>query len=120
MTALVWLGVAAIGGGSALLRFQLDSFVQSRLLGEFPAGTLVVNLLGSFCLGLLTGLGIGGDTLLLTGTALLGSFTTFSTLMLETERLGEEGDTQLGLLNLVASLVGGLAVTALGWWLGSL
>ncbi len=89
---LVWIGAALVGGVGALARFHLDAFVELPSAGEFPLGTLVVNLLGAFCLGLLTGLSITGDTLLVAGTALLGSFTTFSTVMLETERLGEEGE----------------------------
>jgi fluoride exporter len=118
MSVVVWIGVALLGGVGALLRFRLDGFVQSRFAGEFPLGTLVVNLSGSFALGLLTGLSVTGDTLLLVGTATLGSFTTFSTWMLETERLAEEGDGWIGLLNVGGSLAGGLIAAALGWLLG--
>ena len=56
-----------------------------------------------------------GDALLLTGTALLGSFTTFSTWMLESERLAERGEGGLALVNLAGSLALGLAAVALGW-----
>jgi CrcB protein len=119
MTALVWIGVALLGGVGALLRFRLDALVQVRFAGEFPLGTFAVNLAGSFCLGVLTGLSVTGDTLLLAGTALLGSFTTFSTWMLETERLGEEGQERLALLNLGVSFGGGLAAALLGWVLGA-
>jgi len=118
-TALVWVGAALLGGVGALARFQLDSFVELPAVGEFPLGTLAVNLLGSFCLGLLTGLSITGDALLLEGTAALGSFTTFSTVMLETERLGEEGESPLALANLAISFAGGLVAAALGWILGA-
>ena len=62
--ALVWVAAALLGGLGALARFHLDAFVQLPSAGEFPLGTLVVNLLGAFCLGLLTGLSITGDTLL--------------------------------------------------------
>lgn len=55
--------------------------------------------------------------MLLDGTALLGSFTTFSTVMLETERLGEEGERQLAVLNLAVSFARVAAVA--GWILGS-
>jgi CrcB protein len=119
MSALVWIGVALLGGVGALLRFRLDALVQMRVAGEFPLGTFVVNLAGSFCLGALTGLAVTGDTLLLAGTALLGSFTTFSTWMLETERLGEEGQERVALLNLGFSFGGGLAAALLGWALGA-
>jgi len=116
---VTWLGVAALGGVGALLRFHLDARVQERARGRFPLGTLVVNLAGSFTLGLLTGLGVTGDALLLAGTALLGSFTTFSTWLLETERLGEDGESRAGVANLAVSLVAGLAAAGLGWAIGA-
>lgn len=116
---VLWASAAFVGGVGALARFQLDSFVEARVAGQLPLGTLTVNLLGSFCLGLLTGLSVTGDTLLLAGTALLGSFTTFSTVMLESERLGEEGEPRLALANLALSVAGGLAAAVAGWSLGA-
>lgn len=118
MTILVWLGVALLGGVGALLRFRLDGAVQGRFGGEFPLGTLAVNLLGSFCLGVLTGLSVTGSALLLDGTAMLGSFTTFSTWLLETERSGEEGEGRVAIGNVAVSLAGGVAAALLGWLLG--
>ncbi|MDP9257271.1 MAG: fluoride efflux transporter CrcB [Actinomycetota bacterium] len=118
-TALVWIAVALVGGTGAILRFVLDDAVQGRLAGEFPFGTLAVNGLGSFLLGLLHGAGVTGDQLLLAGTALLGSFTTFSTWMLETERLAEDGGAGLSLTNVFGSLAVGLAAVALGWVIGA-
>jgi fluoride exporter len=120
MTLLVWAGVAALGGLGALLRFHLEAVVQSRSSSEFPFGTLAVNLLGSFLLGLLTGLGVTGDTLLLAGTGLLGSFTTFSTWMLETERATEDGESRVALANLVVPIATGLGAAAAGWAIGAL
>ena len=73
-TPLVWIAVALAGGLGAILRFELDGAVQGRLAGEFPFGTLTVNGLGSFLLGLLHGAGVTGDQLLLAGVALLGSY----------------------------------------------
>jgi CrcB protein len=118
-SSLVWVGAALVGGAGALLRFHLDSFVELRAAGELPVGTLVVNLVGAFALGVLTGASVTGDALLVAGTALLGSFTTFSTVMLETERLGEEGEGRLALVNLALSFAGGLAAAGLGWILGA-
>lgn len=119
MSGLVWTGVALLGGVGAVLRLRLDALVQLRAAGEFPLGTLAVNLVGSFCLGLLTGLSVTGDALLLAGTALLGSFTTFSTWMLETERLAEDGEGRLALANLAFSLGGGVGAALLGWLVGA-
>jgi CrcB protein len=118
-TVLVWVGAGLLGGFGALARFHLDALVELPVAGEFPLGTLVVNVLGAFCLGLLTGLSVTGDALLLGGTAVLGSFTTFSTVMLETERLGEEGERGLALANLAVSFTGGLVAAGLGWILGA-
>jgi fluoride exporter len=119
VSTLVWIGVGLLGGVGALLRFHLDAATQTRFGGEFPLGTLAVNLAGSFVLGLLTGLGVVGDALLLAGTATLGSFTTFSTWMLETERLSEEGEARLAGANVAVSLCAGLLAAGLGWLLGA-
>lgn len=119
MSVLVWLGVAALGGVGAVLRLRLDALVQLRTDGEFPLGTFAVNVVGSFCLGLLVGLGIGGDALLLAGTGLLGSFTTFSTWMFETGRLAEDGEARIALANVGVSICAGLGAGALGWLIGA-
>jgi fluoride exporter len=120
MTVALWIGVGCLGALGAVLRFRLDGIVQLRATGGFPVGTLAVNVAGSFCLGLLTGLSVAGDELLLAGTALLGSFTTFSTWMLETQRLAEEGDGGLAAANVLVSLAAGLAAALAGWGLGAL
>jgi len=86
---------------------------------SFPFGTLAVNVLGSLVLGVLHGAGVTGDALLLAGTALLGSFTTFSTWMLETEGLRENGESRLAAANVLVSLALGLAAVALGWAAGA-
>jgi fluoride exporter len=118
-SALVWAGVALVSGVGACLRFLLDLAVQRRRPGRFPLGILVVNGLGAFALGVLHGAGVTGDGLLLAGTALLGSFTTFSTWMVQSERLAAEGDGALALLNLAGSLAVGLVAVVLGWVLGA-
>jgi CrcB protein len=119
VSVLVWLGVGLLGGLGAILRFRLDALVELHAGGEFPLGTLTVNLVGSFVLGILYGTGVGGDGLLLAGTATIGSFTTFSTWMFETERLMEDGDDALALVNVVVSLGAGLAVAVAGWAIGA-
>jgi CrcB protein len=116
---VVWSGVAALGGVGAVARFELDRAVQSRLDTELPVGTLVVNGLGSFLLGLLVGADVTGDALLLAGTAALGSFTTFSTWMLETQRLAEDGEDGFAVGNVLGSIVVGLTAAGAGWWLGA-
>jgi CrcB protein len=118
VTAQLWLGVGVLGGVGALGRFLLDAAVSLRLGRQFPAGTLAVNASGAFLLGLLVGLGVGGRALLLAGTATLGSYTTFSTWMLESHRLGEDGELRLALVNLTVSLLAGVTAAAVGRALG--
>jgi fluoride exporter len=111
--------LAILGGIGAIARFLLDGAVASRLGRAFPFGTLAVNLTGAFALGALTGAAVGGDTLRLAGVGFLGAYTTFSTWAFEAHRLGEDGRTRLGLANLLASLVLGIACAWLGRELGA-
>jgi CrcB protein len=117
---LLWLGVALVSGTGALLRFALQAAVWRRLRGSFPVGTFVVNVAGSLILGVLHGAGVGGDTWLLLATALLGSFTTFSTWMVESEGLAASRRGHIAAANIGFSLALGLAAVALGWATGSL
>jgi CrcB protein len=119
VTIAIWIGVGLIGGIGAVSRFAVDSAVQRRSRSELPLGTLVINVAGSFVLGLLTGLSITGNTLLLAGTALLGSFTTFSTWMLETQRLAEDGELTYALANIGLSVAAGLCAAGGGWVIGA-
>ena len=118
MSPLAWVGVALLGGVGAIVRFALDGAVSDRIGGAFPLGTMAVNLSGAFLLGLVTGLTLHGDALTLSGTATLGSYTTFSTWMLETQRLREDGEIVLAVVNIVLSLAAGLGAAALGRALG--
>jgi CrcB protein len=114
----VWAAVAVIGGFGAVLRFLVDGAVSARVGPSFPYGTLVVNVSGAAVLGLLTGLAPGREVALLAGTAAVGSYTTFSTWMFETQRLGEDRQVRPLVANLAVSLVAGLAAAAAGRWLG--
>ncbi|HVW87969.1 MAG TPA: fluoride efflux transporter CrcB [Gaiellaceae bacterium] len=118
MSIAVWIGVACLGGCGALARFLLDGAIGSRLGGEFPWGTFAINVSGSFVLGLLVGAAVAGNALVLAGTATIGSYTTFSTWMLETHRLGEDDDRLLLVANVVGSLVTGVAAAYLGRQIG--
>ncbi len=120
MNTLVWAGVVMIGGCGSVLRFVVDGAVGARLGRGFPFGTLVVNLSGAMILGLITGLAFGGDLALLAGTAAVGSYTTFSTWMFETQRLTEERQNRSAALNVIVSLILGVGAAALGRWIGLL
>jgi CrcB protein len=114
----VWLGVALLGGCGALARFGLTLLVADRLHPHLPVGTLAVNVSGALLLGLLAGASVDGDARLLLGAGLLGSYTTFSTWMVETQRIGEAGRRWIAVTNLVLSLALGLGAAALGRWIG--
>jgi CrcB protein len=118
MSALVWTAVVLIGGCGAVVRFVVDAAVGIRLGREFPYGTLAINLTGALVLGLLTGLAVGDDAALLAGTAAVGSYTTFSTWVFETQRLGEERQHRAAIANIVVSIALGVAAAALGRWIG--
>jgi CrcB protein len=106
------IGIGLLGGVGAVARFLLDGAVTARAGTGFPWGTLAVNLTGAIALGLLVG--VADDAYRLLGTGLLGAYTTFSTWMLESHRLGEDGRLRLGALNFALSLAAGVAAVWLG------
>jgi CrcB protein len=114
VSAGVVLAIGLVGGAGAIARFVLDGAVSDRVDGAFPWGTLAVNLSGAFLLGLLAGATVGDDAYRIAGTGLLGAFTTFSTWMLETHRLAEDGRERLA----VSNVLGSLALGLLAVWLG--
>lgn len=115
---LLWTGVALLGGLGALARYAVSAAIARRNKAWFPWGTLAVNLSGTALLGLLAGLALHGDALTLAGGGLLGSYTTFSTWMLDSDRLAEQHSARVLGANLVGSLLLGLAAVALGRALG--
>ena len=118
MSAPAWAAVAALGGAGALLRFVIDGVVAARFGRDFPLGTLAVNASGALLLGLLAGAAVGGDAFTLAGAATLGSYTTFSTWMFETQRLVEEGEVRNAAANIAVSVAVGLGAAALGRAIG--
>ena len=118
MSILLWTAVVLIGGAGSVLRFLADGAVASTAGRDFPLGTLAVNVSGAVILGLLTGLALGHDEALLAGTAAVGSYTTFSTWMLETQRLTEERQHSKAAVNVAVSLAAGVAAAALGQQMG--
>jgi CrcB protein len=115
MTAvLVWLGVMLIGGVGSVTRFLVDRTVARRVGRPFPYGTLTVNLTGAALLGFITSLALPKDASLLIGTAFVGAYTTFSTWMLETQRLSEERQVLAAFANIAVSVLLGLGAVLLG------
>ncbi|BBX74404.1 fluoride efflux transporter CrcB [Mycobacterium shinjukuense] len=116
-TALVWVGVMLIGGIGSVARFLVDRTVARRMARAFPYGTLTVNISGAALLGFLGGLLLSKDVTLLAGTAFVGAYTTFSTWMLETQRLTEERQLPAAFANIAVSVLLGLAAALLGQWI---
>jgi CrcB protein len=118
---LLLIGLGGFAG--AIARYLVDSAVTDRAGSAFPWGTLVINLSGSFVLGLLAALAIErtivpadirGPVLI----GFLGAYTTFSTWMLESWRLIEAGSYGLALANLGGSVVLGLLAVFAGLVVG--
>jgi len=115
--------IAAGGAAGAVTRYLVDSAVSERLGGAFPWGTFVVNGTGSFVLGLLFALAIERAVLpaSIRGPVLIGfigAYTTFSTLMLESWRLAEDGAVMLAFANIAGSALIGLVAVFAGLAIG--
>ena len=112
------LVIAVAGALGAVSRHQLESFVNRQWGDVFPWGTFVVNVSGSFALGLLVGLfarRLGVPLWLQAGATVgfLGAYTTFSTMSLQVYRSTATGHLALALANALGSLMAGvLAVYA--------
>ena len=107
------------GGVGALARYIVGTEIAQRVGGQFPLGTLVINVTGSFLIGLLMTLLTQGlphpywRLLLVVG--FLGGYTTFSSFEYETLQAVQGGAAWIGLLNVVGSVVLGYIAV----WLGS-
>lgn len=126
MTPLVLLITALAGGVGAVSRFELDALISRRLTSRVPLGTLVINVTGSFLLGLLAALAAehaGTWVLPALGTGFLGGYTTFSAASVEAVRIATADDDSAAgrraLAHAGGMLVLGVAAAALGVWLGS-
>ncbi len=105
---LIRLGAIAIGGGAgAILRYLLNESIYKIYHGMFPLGTFTVNLIGSLVIGFLFALfdkiPISSDIRSFLFAGLIGSFTTFSTYILETVNLIRIEEFKLALLNILLS-----------------
>ena len=114
----------ALGGATgAVARYLVDAWVSQAAASAFPWGTFAVNASGAFLLGLLFALAtergvlpaeIRGPVMI----GFVGAYTTFSTLMLESWRLWEDGSVALAIVNLGGSTVVGLVAVVAGLMIG--
>ena len=117
------IGIAVAGAAGALARYGLDGLVSDRTGGSFPWGTLVVDVTGSFLLGLLfvlltERLPVSSSVRTTLMIGFVGAYTTFSTLSLETFQLVQDGAIGLAAANALGSLALGLAAVWAGVMLG--
>ncbi|MFD9977112.1 fluoride efflux transporter CrcB [Streptomyces sp. NPDC059017] len=117
------LGVGAAAALGAVARYMLDQYVQYRKPGAFPRGTWLINITGSFVLGLFVGLwvrhGLPEQVLTIVGAGFCGAYTTFSTFSYELVRLCEQGRVGKSLLYGASSLAVGLPAAAAGFAAGT-
>lgn len=104
--------VGAGGMVGAVLRYLVSERVTDE---RFPAGTLTVNVIGSFVLGVVTFLGVGSDLVLFVGTGVCGSFTTFSSFSYDTVRLWETGHPYTTIAYAMANVLGALLAIGAAW-----
>lgn len=121
MNALEW-GALIVGGGiGAGARYLLDGAIMRGRKDAFPLGILVVNIVGSFLLGLLTGVPqVSPAWLAIVGTGVLGGFTTFSTVAVETVLLAQRRRRDWAWVNLLGTFLVCLVAAAVGLTIGGL
>ncbi len=112
----LWIGIAGMSG--AMLRYLISVLLLADSL--FPWATLTINLLGSFLLAWLTSyvfkkVRLSPHLSTAIGTGFVGSFTTFSTLSVETISLFQDGHNFLAMVYVLVSLFGGLTMSHLGF-----
>jgi CrcB protein len=116
----VTLLLIALGAGiGAPARYLTDRTLQRRHPSLFPWGTLAVNIVASFVLGIVISASASSEVAALVGTGYCGALSTYSTFGYETLRLVQDGARRYALLNVAVSLVAGLGAAALGWTIGA-
>ena len=116
MKEILWVGLGGFAGANA--RYLLGLWVATRFGTMFPYGTFIINVTGSFILGIVMGL-LDAHVLapairLSLGIGFIGAYTTFSTFTYETLRLVESGSLLLAAANVVGSVVVGMLAAIAG------
>jgi CrcB protein len=119
MSGLGWIAVGLLGGLAAAARFVIDHEIKIRARAEFPFGILAVNLTGALVLGIVAGIALHGAALTIVAGGGVGSYTTFSTWILDSHRLALDRRADLAWINIGVSILAGFAAVAIGHWLGT-
>ncbi|HEX9825160.1 MAG TPA: fluoride efflux transporter CrcB [Flavobacteriaceae bacterium] len=113
--------ILAIGTGSFIggtIRYLFSQFIQTKFLSTFPFGTLGVNILGCFLIGLVFGLSdrgnISQEWRLFLATGVMGGFTTFSAFSNDTVNMIRDGQFIHASAYVISSVLLGLAATFIG------
>lgn len=122
MKLILLIGAGSFAGG--ILRYLISVFIQNKTHGSFPYGTLLVNIIGCFLIGIVFSLfesrNIHEPLRLFLAVGILGGFTTFSTFSLDTLTLFRSGDIAPAFGYIALSVLGSLAATFLGIFIGKL
>jgi CrcB protein len=120
-----WQTILAIGSGGfigAVLRAYLNGLISHRIPHTLPFGTLGVNLIGSFIMGVLVAyfmyssfFSVNAKSFLSTG--ILGALTTYSTFAIESFLLLEGGSIVLGITNMLLNVIGSVFMAGSGYYL---
>lgn len=122
MSGLTIFALAVFGGIGASLRYLADNAVPQRLKQRLPWGTILVNLSGSFVIGIIVGLSttiIDENWALILSVGLTGGYTTFSATAVESVKMLEEKRFGSALINIFVPMIIGIALAALGFTLTS-
>ncbi|MGM0974771.1 MAG: fluoride efflux transporter CrcB [Bacillota bacterium] len=115
---ILWVGVGGIFG--AIVRFLLGNWFIGRPSVTFPFGTWIINISGSFILGILAALHfrnvIPEWSWFLLGTGFLGAYTTFSTFGVETINMLQKKDTRNAVIYVLSTVILGISFA----WVGGL
>ncbi len=116
----VWIALA--GSMGAVSRFVLDGHIQTKYRRTFPWATFIINVSGSFILGLVSGMLMAHQNFdgiaTIIGIGFCGGYTTFSTASFETVRLFERREYKRALASSAGTLLATVAVAAIGLFIG--
>lgn len=117
MSTIIYI---AIGGAvGAILRYSISGYAYRSFEGALPWGTLAVNLIGCFAIGILWNvfetMAHSPNTRAFIFIGILGAFTTFSTFGIESFHLFKEGQIKYGIINILISNIGGIGLVFLGY-----
>ena len=106
------------GAIGAVLRYLVANLILWwRGPSTFPTSTLVVNVIGSFVLGLIVFGSAGTDAMLLVGVGICGAFTTYSSFSVQTVRLWEDGMRGYAVVNAISNLALSCLAVGVAWLL---